>query len=61
MMADLPRVLTDPLLRDVDVEAHLEGLDGDALLLGRYRVMATSGTTAVAGSTSTTGRRGSRS
>jgi phenylacetate-coenzyme A ligase PaaK-like adenylate-forming protein len=47
MMADLPRVLTDAGLRGIDLEAHLEGLRGDELLLGRYRVMSTSGTSGV--------------
>jgi phenylacetate-CoA ligase len=44
MMRDLPRVLTDPRLRDIDLDAYLQGLTDDALLLGRYRVMATGGT-----------------
>jgi phenylacetate-CoA ligase len=49
MMDDLPAVLTDPRLRDVDLDAHLDGLADDALLLGRYRVMATGGTSGVRG------------
>jgi phenylacetate-CoA ligase len=49
MMDDLPAVLTDPRLRELDLEAHLDGLAGDALLLGRYRVMATGGTSGVRG------------
>ena len=44
MMRDLSRVVTDPRLRDIDLDAYLEGLTDDALLLGRYRVMATGGT-----------------
>ena len=49
MMAELPRVLTDPRLRDVDLDAHLDALADDALLLGRYRVMATGGTSGLRG------------
>ena len=44
MMRDLSRVVTDPRLRDIDLDAYLEGLTDDALLLGRHRVMATGGT-----------------
>jgi len=40
-------ILTDPRLRDLDLEAHVDGLDGDELLLGEYRVMASGGTTGV--------------
>jgi phenylacetate-CoA ligase len=49
MMRDLPRVLTDPRLRDIDLEGYLQGLTLDALLLGRYRVMATGGTSGIRG------------
>jgi phenylacetate-coenzyme A ligase PaaK-like adenylate-forming protein len=56
-LADLPPVtkdelmerfdswVTDPRLRRADVEAHLGALDGDELLHGEYRVMATGGST----------------
>lgn len=44
MMRDLPRVLTDPRLRGIDLDLYLEGLTDDALPVGRYRVMATGGT-----------------
>lgn len=44
MMRDLGRVLTDPGLRDIDLDGYLQGLTGDALLSGSYRVMATGGT-----------------
>jgi len=49
MMRDLPQVLTDPRLREIDLESYLEGLEDDALLLGRYRVMATGGTSGTRG------------
>jgi phenylacetate-coenzyme A ligase PaaK-like adenylate-forming protein len=44
MMGDLGRVLTDPRLRELDLDSYLSGLSDDALLLGCYRVMATGGT-----------------
>ena len=56
-LADLPPVRKDELMERFDdwvcdrrlrreaVERHLAGLDGDALYLDRYRVMATGGTT----------------
>jgi phenylacetate-CoA ligase len=44
MMRELPRVLTDPRLREIDLDSYLEGLTDDALLLGSYRIMATGGT-----------------
>ncbi|HXD63976.1 MAG TPA: hypothetical protein VNV17_05155 [Solirubrobacteraceae bacterium] len=49
MMADLSRVLTDPRLRSLDLARHVEGLTDDALLFGRYRVMATGGTSGARG------------
>jgi phenylacetate-CoA ligase len=49
MMADLSRVLCDPRLRDVDLDAHLDGLSEDELLLARYRVLASGGTSGVRG------------
>jgi phenylacetate-CoA ligase len=49
MMAELPRVLTDRRLAEIDLEAHLESLHDDELLLGRYRVMSSSGTSGVRG------------
>jgi phenylacetate-CoA ligase len=36
-------IVTDPRLRRDELLAHAETLDGDELYLGRYRVMATSG------------------
>jgi phenylacetate-CoA ligase len=36
--------VTDPRLRRAGVEAHVEGIEGDALHLGEYRVCATGGT-----------------
>jgi phenylacetate-CoA ligase len=41
--------VTDTRLRREEVEAHLAALDGDARLHGRYRVMATGGTTGLRG------------
>ena len=38
-------LVTDPRLKLAAVEAHLDGLAGDDLLLGRYRAMATGGST----------------
>jgi phenylacetate-CoA ligase len=38
-------LVTDPRLTLAAVEAHLDGLRGDQLLLGRYRAMATGGST----------------
>jgi phenylacetate-CoA ligase len=38
-------LVTDPRLTLAAVEAHLDGLDRDELLLGRYRAMATGGST----------------
>lgn len=49
MMADLGRVLCDPRLRDIDLDAYLDGLSEDAVLLGRYRVMASGGTSGTRG------------
>jgi phenylacetate-CoA ligase len=49
MMCELPRVLTDPRLRDLDLDRHLAGLTDDALLFGRYRIMATGGTSGTRG------------
>jgi len=49
MMADLGRVLCDPRLRDIDLDAHLEGLTEDTVPLGRYRVMASGGTSGTRG------------
>ena len=38
-------VVTDPALRLADVEAHLDGLERDEYLAGRYRALASGGTT----------------
>ena len=45
LMSEWDRVVTDPRLRLAEVEAHLDGLSHDEYLQGRYRVMATGGTT----------------
>jgi phenylacetate-CoA ligase len=45
VMDRFDELVTDPRLTLAAVEAHLDGLDGDALLLGRYRAMATGGST----------------
>ncbi len=44
-MGQWDRIVTDPRLRLQDVEAHLAGERPGTLLLGEYRVCATSGTT----------------
>ena len=49
MMRDLGRVLTDPRLRDIDLDGYLQELADDALLFGSYRVMATGGTSGTRG------------
>ena len=43
MMERFDELVTDPRLRRDELLAHVETLTGDALLLGRYRVMTTSG------------------
>ena len=45
VMDRFDELVTDPRLTLAAVEAHLDGLDRDALLLGRYRAMATGGST----------------
>jgi phenylacetate-coenzyme A ligase PaaK-like adenylate-forming protein len=45
VMDRFDELVTDPRLTLPAVEAHLDGLDRDALLLGRYRAMATGGST----------------
>jgi phenylacetate-coenzyme A ligase PaaK-like adenylate-forming protein len=45
LMEQWDRIVTDPRLRLRDAEAHLAGDRPGALLLGEYRVCATSGTT----------------
>jgi phenylacetate-CoA ligase len=45
LMEQWDRIVTDPRLRLQDVEAHLAGERPGTLLLGEYRVCATSGTT----------------
>jgi phenylacetate-CoA ligase len=45
VMDHFDELVTDPRLTLAAVEAHLDGLDRDALLLGRYRAMATGGST----------------
>lgn len=47
LVANHREILTDPRLRDIDLEAHVDALDGDELLLGEYRVLASGGTTGV--------------
>ena len=43
MMEHFDELVTDPRLRRDELLAHVEALTGDALHLGRYRVMTTSG------------------
>ena len=45
VMDRFDELVTDPRLTLAGVEDHLDGLDSDALLLGRYRAMATGGST----------------
>lgn len=45
LMARFDDWVTDPRLNLADLERHLEGLSGDDLYLGQYRVLATSGST----------------
>ncbi|TML26116.1 MAG: phenylacetate--CoA ligase family protein [Actinobacteria bacterium] len=45
LMAHWDDVVTDPALRLADVEAHLGGLRRDEYLRGRYRALASGGTT----------------
>ena len=45
LMASFDRLVTDPRLRLVELEAHVAGLARDEYYRGEYRVMATSGTT----------------
>ena len=45
VMEHFDDLVTDPRLTLAAVEAHLDGLDRDELLLGRYRAMATGGST----------------
>jgi phenylacetate-coenzyme A ligase PaaK-like adenylate-forming protein len=49
MIENLPAILTDARLREVDLAAHVDGLAGDELLLDEYRVMASGGTSGVRG------------
>jgi phenylacetate-coenzyme A ligase PaaK-like adenylate-forming protein len=44
LMADWDGIVTDPRLSLARTEAHLDNLDGDRLLDGRYRAMASGGT-----------------
>ena len=43
MMEHFDELVTDPRLRRDELLAHVEALTGDALHLGRYRAMTTSG------------------
>jgi phenylacetate-coenzyme A ligase PaaK-like adenylate-forming protein len=43
MMDRFDEIVTDPRLRRDELLAHVDGLTGDALHLGRYRAMTTSG------------------
>ena len=51
-------IVADPRLRRDELLAHVEGIDGDALYLGRYRAMTTSGSSAARACSSTTARVG---
>jgi phenylacetate-coenzyme A ligase PaaK-like adenylate-forming protein len=46
LVEEFDRIVTDPRLRLVDLENHLEGTNSD-LFLDRYRAFSTSGTTGV--------------
>lgn len=45
LMDEWDRIVTDQRLRLADVEAHIDTIEGDALLHGEYRAFATGGTT----------------
>lgn len=49
MMESLDRLVTDPRLKRDQLLAHMEALDRDELYLGRYRVLATSGSSGLQG------------
>ena len=49
LMADFDRVVSDPALTLDVVNAHVDNLDEDTYLLGKYRAVATSGTTGARG------------
>ncbi len=60
LMANFDEIVTDNRLRLEVVEEHLEGLTAaDAYLFGRYHAVASSGSTAGAACSSTTGKDGS--
>jgi phenylacetate-CoA ligase len=50
LMNSFDELVTDPAIHLADVRPHLEGLEGDALFLGKYRVARTSGSTGSPGS-----------
>jgi phenylacetate-coenzyme A ligase PaaK-like adenylate-forming protein len=49
LMANWDRIVTDRRITLARAEAHLEALDGDRLLDGRYRLMASGGTSGIRG------------
>lgn len=49
LMAEWDGIVTDRRITLARAEAHLEGLDGDRLLDGRYRLMASGGTSGTRG------------
>jgi phenylacetate-coenzyme A ligase PaaK-like adenylate-forming protein len=49
MIENLPAILTDERLREIDLGRHVDGLAGDELLFDEYRVMASGGTSGVRG------------
>jgi phenylacetate-CoA ligase len=49
LMEHFDELVTDQRVTLAGIQAHLEGADPDALFLGRYRVLSTSGTTGLRG------------
>ena len=49
LVENFDRIVTDPVLRAGDIEAHLEGPGAGVPFAGRFRVFSTSGTTGLRG------------
>jgi phenylacetate-CoA ligase len=49
LMNEFDRIVTDPVLRRAELEAHLGGPHPEALFAGRYRVFASSGSSGLRG------------
>ena len=49
VMANFDRIVTDPRLKLMKIERHLGGLEEDAYYLGKYRALATAGTSGFRG------------